>query len=58
MARQEDTCWRCGASWIDHEPVLVTRRTSPEAAAWQRAGTPARTISTTSSPDVRILAGV
>ena len=32
-ARQEDTCWRCGASWIDREPTLATRRALPGSAS-------------------------
>jgi hypothetical protein len=55
MARQEDSCWRCKASWIDREPTLVTRRALPGSAPPQRASTPERMISTTSSSDAPIL---
>jgi hypothetical protein len=55
MARQEDSCWRCKAPWIDREPTLVTRRLFPGSLAAGRASTPERMISTTSSSDAPIL---
>jgi hypothetical protein len=29
MARQEDTCWRCGARWAEERPPTILRLSVP-----------------------------
>ncbi len=33
MARQEDTCWRCGATWVSSDETRSRLRVIPGGAA-------------------------
>jgi hypothetical protein len=42
MARQEDTCWRCGVEWASEEGPRTTLRLVSDGAPSQAEGTPDR----------------
>jgi hypothetical protein len=44
MARQEETCWRCGVEWASEEGPRTTLRLVPDAAPGQAEATPDRPI--------------
>jgi hypothetical protein len=53
MARQADTCWRCGARWVDEGAPRTTLRVVPGGAGTQPSVEPAPAISVAAPASVR-----
>src|SRR5688500_12366236 len=53
MARQEDTCWRCGTQWASEDGPRTALRVMPGGAPTDAAGAPQPEIAATVIGDAR-----
>jgi hypothetical protein len=53
MARQEDTCWRCGTQWATEDAPQTPLRVIPGGAATPAGGAPQPAIAATVTGDAR-----
>ncbi len=54
MARQEDTCWRCGVPWVDGAQTPLTPRGLAARVPATREDTPEILVSTPRTADPAI----
>jgi hypothetical protein len=56
MARQEDTCWRCGTQWASEDAPRPTLKVIPGGAQAADRAEPAITVAARAASDARLAA--
>ena len=56
MARQEDTCWRCGTEWASEDAPRTTLKVIPGGAHAANRKEPAIAVAARAASDARLAA--
>ena len=54
MARQEDTCWRCGTEWASEDAPRTTLKVIPGGAQAANRAEPAIAVAARAASDARL----